>query len=44
VGKRAVSPVVAPAAGAAADLELEHPEVVGGVRVVRIGVVKVVGR
>lgn len=38
MGKRAVGPVVAATPGAAADLELVHPEVVGGVRVVGIGV------
>ena len=36
VGKRAVSPVMAPAASATADLELIHPEVVGRVRVVAV--------
>lgn len=42
VGERAVSPVVAAAAGAPADLELKHAEVVGGVGidlvVIRAGV------
>lgn len=42
MGERAVGPVVAAAAGAAADLELEHAEVVGRVGVVVI-VVSVVG-
>ena len=39
VGKRAVGPVVAAAARAAADLELVHAEVVGGVRVVGVFIV-----
>lgn len=39
VGEGAVGPVVAAAAGAAADLELEHAEVVGRVSVIFIGVV-----
>lgn len=43
VGKGAVGPVVAPAAGAPSDLELVHPEVVGGVRVVGVRVGVVVG-
>lgn len=34
VSERTVSPVVAAAASASSDLELEHTEVVGGVRVV----------
>lgn len=43
MGERAVGPVVAAAAGAAADLELEHAEVVGRVGVVVVIVVSVVG-
>lgn len=39
VGEGAVGPVVAAAAGAAADFELEHTEVVGGVGVGRVSVV-----
>lgn len=44
VGERAVSPVVAAAAGAVADLELVHAEMVGGIRVGDVtGFVVVVG-
>lgn len=43
VGERAVGPVVAAAAGAPADLELVHPEVVRRVGVVGVGVGVVAG-
>lgn len=39
VGEGAVGPVVTAAAGAPPDLELEHPEVIGGEGVVVVGVI-----
>ena len=47
VGKGTVGPIVAPAAGAPADLELVHPEVIGGVGVIvgaGVGINRVVVR